>query len=126
MAQRPREHDGVNSASRSAGDDVNDDTQLHLAADLAQELKIVGLSVVFGIVRIGLVEERCLGAQRTISDPVQATRGAQELQDLLADAMHIDGERNAAEADKRDAKFFLAQERPPEPRAPSGAFGVLD
>src|SRR5262249_40769244 len=38
-----------------------------------------------------------------------------ELQDLLADAVHVDRERNAAEADECNAEFFFAQEQPPEP-----------
>ena len=57
MAQRTRKHTGIDPAGRSAGDDIDDDAQLHLAADLAQELEIIGLGVVFRIVRIGLVEK---------------------------------------------------------------------
>jgi hypothetical protein len=61
-----------------------------------------------------LVEERGLGSARTVGDPVQGARGTHELQDLPADAVHIDRERNAAEADECDAEFFFAQEQPPE------------
>src|SRR5262249_16453065 len=43
-------------------------------------------------------------------DGVQRARGAHELQYLLADAVHVDRERNAAEADERNAKFLLAHD----------------
>src|SRR5262249_32896700 len=40
---------------------------------------------------------------------MQGARGARKLKDFLGDAVHIDGERNATEANQRHAKFFLAQ-----------------
>src|SRR5262249_32462116 len=40
---------------------------------------------------------------------MQRARGACKLEDFLGDAVHIDGERNAAEANQRHAKVFLAQ-----------------
>jgi hypothetical protein len=40
---------------------------------------------------------------------MQRARGAHQLQDFLGDAVHIDGERNAAEANERNPKFLLAQ-----------------
>ena len=86
-----------------------------LAADLAQQLEIDGLGVVFGIVAVGAIEERRLRALRAVGNAVQRARGAHELQDLLADAVHVDGERHAAEADERNAKFFLAQGAAPRP-----------
>src|SRR5579864_1150281 len=110
MAQRTRQHSGIDAAGRGAGDDINDDAQLDLAANIAQELEVVGLGIVFRVARSGLVEKRSLDAPGAVGDSVQSTRGTRELQNLLADAVYIDGERNAAEADKRDAKFFLAQE----------------
>jgi hypothetical protein len=57
MAQRTCKHTGIDSARRGAGDDINDDAQLDLAADLAQKLEIVGFGIVFRVVRIGLVEK---------------------------------------------------------------------
>ncbi len=39
-------------------------------------------------------------------------RPSHQLKNFLADAMHVDGERNAAETDERDAKFLLAHGSP--------------
>src|SRR5258707_1440508 len=113
MAQRTREHRCVDPAGRGAGEDVDDDAQLYLVADLLQEFKIVGLGIVFRVTRVGLVEEPGLGSTRTVGDPVQGARGTHKLQDLLADAVHIHRERNAAEADECDSEFLFAQEQPP-------------
>jgi hypothetical protein len=55
-------------------------------------------------------------AQRAVGNPVQRGRSTHELQDFLADPMHIDGERDAAEAYERNAKLFFAQGRAPTPR----------
>ena len=71
MAQRTREHRCVDPAGRGAGEDVDDDAQLYLVADLLQKLKIVGLGIVFRIIRVGLVEERGLGSARTVGNPMQ-------------------------------------------------------
>ena len=71
MAQRTREHSGIDPAGRGAGENVDDDAQLYLVADLLQELKIVGLGIVFRVMRVGLVEERGLGSTRSVGDPVQ-------------------------------------------------------
>jgi hypothetical protein len=58
-----------------------------------------------------MVEERRLRALGAVHDRVQGARGAHQLQNFLADAVHIDGERDAAEADERYAKFLLAHDR---------------
>ena len=108
VAERARQHGAVDAAGRGARDDVDDDAQLDAAADLAQQLEIDRLGVVFRIVAVARIEERGLRALGAVGDRVQRARGAHELQDFLADAMHVDGERNAAEADERNAKFLLA------------------
>ena len=53
-----------------------------------------------------------LRAPGAVRDGVQRARGPHQLEDFLADAMHVDGERNAAEANERNAKFLLAQGTP--------------
>ena len=114
VAQCAREHGAVDAAGRSAGDDVDDHPQLDVAADLAQQIEIDRLGVVFrDRSRSGAIEERGLRALGPVGDRVQRARGAHQLEDLLGDAMHVDGERNAAEADQRDAKFLFAQDQSP-------------
>ena len=112
VAERARQHGAVDAAGRGARDDVDDHAQFDAAADLAQELEIDLLGVVFRIVAIACVEESSRSrAAGTIRDGVQRARGAHQLEDLLADAVHVDGERDAAEADQRNAKLLLAQDR---------------
>src|SRR6266487_3663386 len=86
------------------------------APDLAQQLEIDVLGVVFGIAAIDAVEERSFRSLGAIRDRMQRARGAHKLEDFLADAVHIDGERNSAEANKRYAKFLLAQDLTPSAR----------
>src|SRR5258705_9824893 len=43
-----------------------------------------------------------------IRNGMQRGRCAHQFEDLLADAVHIDGERNPAKTDQRDAKLLLA------------------
>ena len=52
---------------------------------------------------IALVEECGLGALAAVGNRVQHTRGAHEFEDFLADAVHVHGERHAAEAHQRYA-----------------------
>ena len=68
-----------------------------------------------GSLPIEAVEEGRVRAPGAIRDGVQRARGPHQLEDLLADAMHVDGERNAAEADERNAKFLLPQDPEPLP-----------
>src|SRR5262249_46301319 len=49
-----------------------------------------------------------------VDDPVHGAGRARELEDLLGDAVHVDRERDAAEADQRYAQFLLAQSQVPE------------
>ena len=115
VAERTRQHGAVDAARRCARDDVDHHAQLDLAADLAQQLEIDLLGVVFRIVAVDVIEERGAGAPAAVGDRVQRARGTHQLEDFLADAMHVDGERNAAEADQRNAKLFLAQSSTPQP-----------
>src|SRR5207244_1886602 len=78
------------------------------------ELEIDLLGVKFRIVAIGFIEEARVRAPGAISDPVQCARAAHELQDLVADPVHVDGERDAAEANERNAQFLLAQGSTPK------------
>ncbi len=109
VAERARQHGADDAAGGGAGDDVDHDAQLHRAPDLAQQIEIDLLGVVFGIAAVEPVEERCFQPLRAVGNPVQRARGAHELEDFLADAVHIDGERHAAEAHERNAKLLLAQ-----------------
>ena len=52
---------------------------------------------------VARIEEARVGALTAVGDRMQCARRAHEFQDFLADAMHVDGERNAAEADERNA-----------------------
>jgi hypothetical protein len=57
----------------------------------------------FGISALGLIEKVCLRATRTVGNAMQRAGRAHKLQDLVADPMHVDGERDAAKADERNA-----------------------
>ena len=112
VAERARQHGAVDAAGGRAGDDIDDHAQFDLAADLAQQLEIDRLGIVFRIVDVGVIEIICLAALAAIRDGVKRRGTPHQLEDFLADAVHVDGERNAAEADERDAKFLLAHESP--------------
>ncbi len=120
VAERARQHGSVDAAGRRAGDDVDHHPHLDPAADLAQQLEIDALGVVLGIGAVEPVEERGAGAGRTVADRMQRRGGAHELEDFLADPMHVDGERNAAEADERDAQLLLAHGTAPGTRRRDG------
>jgi hypothetical protein len=92
-------------------------THLDATADVAQQLEIDALGVVLRLTAIDSIEEGCFCPPRAVRDRVQRARGAHQLENLLADAVHIDGERKAAEADERYAKFLLAQDLEPSVRA---------
>ena len=86
-------------------------------ADLAQEFEIIDFGVEFLVALVELVDvvgsaEGGFGTRGAVERSVQARGGTQELEDFLGNAVHVDGERYAAEADERDAKLFLAQGRP--------------
>src|SRR5262249_25806536 len=107
VAERAGEQRPVEAARRGTRDDVDDDAQLDLAADLAQQLEVDRLRIVLAVFRVGLIQEGGVGSLRPVGNSVQRAGGADELQDLLADAMHVDGERDAAEADERNAKLLF-------------------
>src|SRR5262249_30866737 len=117
VAHGAREHCTVDTARGSAGDDIDDRAQLDGAADLAQQLEIDVLGVVLGIVAIDAVEKRCFRPPGAGRDRMQRARGAHQLEDFLGDAVHVDGERDTAEANERYAKFLLAQDLTPSLRA---------
>ena len=117
VAHGAREHGTVDTARGCAGDDIDDRAQLDGAADLAQQIEIDLLGVVLGIVAIDAVEERCFRPPGAVRDRMQRARGAHQLEDFLGDAVHVDGERNTAEANERYAEFLLAQDLTPSVRA---------
>ncbi|OFX04781.1 MAG: hypothetical protein A3D94_02790 [Alphaproteobacteria bacterium RIFCSPHIGHO2_12_FULL_66_14] len=106
MAEGARQHGGVDATGRSAGDDVDDNAQVERAPDLAQEIEIDRLGIVLRVGAIVGVEERG-GAASRAADGMQRRGGADELQDFLGDAVHVDGERNAAEAHQSEAELLL-------------------
>ncbi len=110
VRQRPRQHGAVDAAGGCARDDVDHDAQFDAAADLAQQIEVHLLGIVFGIVAIPTVEVRSACAYSTVRNGMQRARCAHQFQDFLGDAVHVDGKRNAAEADQRDAKFLFAQD----------------
>jgi hypothetical protein len=110
---RAREHGADDSPGGGARDDVDHDAQLDPAADLPQQIEIDLLGVEFGIATGGGIEKRSGRTPRPVGDRMQGAGGADQLQDFLADAMHIDGERNTAETDQRNAKLLLSQGNPP-------------
>ena len=84
-----------------------------LAADLAQQIEIDRLGVVFRIVASAPSKNDACARRGAVGDRVQRARGAHQLEDFLADAVHVDGERDAAETDQRNAKLLLAHDPPP-------------
>ena len=109
MAQGAREHGAVDAARRRAGNDVDNDPQLDLVSDLAQEFEVDFLGVVFGIGAIGRVEKTRLRALSAVADAMQRARGTHQLENFLADPVHVDGKGNAAKANQRNAQLFLDQ-----------------
>ena len=108
VGEGARHHGAVDAARRRARDDVDDDAQIDLAADLAQQFVIDRFGVVFRVGEIELVGEARARPGGAV-DRVQRARGADQLDDFLADPVDIDRQRNAAETYQGDAKFFFAQ-----------------
>src|SRR2546426_940545 len=61
----------------------------------------------------GLREQLLQAPPRAIGNRVQRARRAHQLEDFLADAVHIAGKGNPAEADKRNAQLLFAQDVDP-------------
>ncbi len=57
VGEGARQHRAVDAARRGAGDDVDDDAQVDLPPDLAQQFEIDRFGVVFGIGEVELVRE---------------------------------------------------------------------
>jgi hypothetical protein len=110
MREGARQHHAVDSAGRRARDHVDDDAQLDVLPDRAQQIEVDRFRVVLRIVGRKEIRGSRTRARGAIPDVVQGARGAHELQDLLADAVHVDGERDPAEPDQRQPEFFLAHE----------------
>src|ERR1700687_1269808 len=109
MTERTRQHGAVDAAGRGAGDDIDDDAQLERLADIPKQLKIDFVRVVLGIVAVKLVKEVCRRSLGTVHDAVQGAGRANQLQNLLADSIHVDRKRNASEADQCYSEFLLFQ-----------------
>src|SRR5262249_9329587 len=100
-------------ARRGAGDDIHDRAHLDMTADFAQQLEIDVFGVVLRAAELAAIEERRFRAPGAIRNCMQRARGTHQFEDLFGHAMHVDGERNAAEANKRYAKFLFAQDLVP-------------
>ena len=114
MTESPRQHGAVDSPGRGACHDVYDNPQFERLANVAQQVKINCLGIVFGIGSIVPVEEAGRCPLSPVGNGVKRTGRPRQLQKFLGDAVHIDCERHAAKADECDAEFFLVQCRCPE------------
>src|SRR5262245_61653144 len=119
MADGARHHAAVDAAGRSADDDV-DDPQVDLAPDFAQQIEIDRFGVVLGIVAIDQRIEGGICALGALGDAVQPARSAHELEYLLVDAVHVDGERDAAKAYQGEPKLLFLHHSTPETRRRAG------
>ncbi len=108
VADGARQHGAIDAASRSARNDIDDDTKLKLAPDLAQQIEIDILGIVLRVLWVRVVEKMRAQARVAVVNIVQGGRRPYQLEDFLADPVHVDGERDAAETYKRDPKLFLA------------------
>ncbi len=59
-----------------------------------------------------MIGGRGVGAGGPVADCMERRRGADELQDLCTDPVHVDGKRHTAEADQSQPEFFLSHPRP--------------
>lgn len=119
MSQRPRQDHAIDAAGRCTGNNVDDDAQIQFLADEPEHIEIDRLGVGFTL--------RCLAAGKdavgvVVGQPrpharvrhgVISARRAGELQNFLGDAMHVDGQRNAAIAYQRETKFLFLHVRLP-------------
>ena len=103
MGQRTAEDDAVDSAGRCAGDYVDHDSQIDMFAQFLKQFEIGMLAVVFGIAGADIVGKAPRGPGLTLWQYMVGSRSPHEFEDLLHHAMHIDGERDAAEADQGEA-----------------------
>ena len=110
MAEGAAERCAIETPCRRARDHIDDDAQIHLPADFAQHVEIDRLRVIFGASLANGLEEGCLEPRIAVLDGMQGCRGADQLQDLLADPMHVHGQRNAAETNQRDAQLLFPHE----------------
>ena len=83
--------------------------------DLAQQLEIGRLAVVFGILRVVAIEEGGREPLVPVANRMNRARGAHKLEDFARDTVHVNGERHAAEAHERNAQFLLAHGVRPQP-----------
>ena len=90
------------AAVASHGGYVDDDAQIQRAADPAHELEIGALGVGRVLTRMRDVGVTGMGVL-VIGIGVVVARCTHQLQNILGDAVHIDGERNAAVAHQREA-----------------------
>jgi hypothetical protein len=103
MAQGPRQHGAIDAPRRCSSDDVDDHPQLNGTADLFQQIEVDFFRIVFRVAWVLGIKERCQRPLRAVPDTVQCGRRTHQLEYFLADPMHIDGERNAAETNQCNA-----------------------
>src|ERR1019366_6178932 len=109
MTEGARQHGAVDAAGRGAGDDVDDDAQLKRPPDIPKQFEIDFIGVVFGIAAIEMVKKGRRRAFGAVRYAVQGAGSADQLENLLADSIHVDRKRNTSEADQRDPEFLLFQ-----------------
>ena len=106
VGEGAREEHAIDPSGRRARDRVHEDAQFERLADRLDQFEIdffrIGLAV--GMVEIA-IGRRCAVRAREVV--VIDAGGADELQDFLGHAVHVDGKRNAAVADKRDPEFLF-------------------
>ena len=103
VGQRPGQDDGVDPAGRSAGDHIDDDPQIEVLADLLEQVEINRLGVVpVGPFGLGLAIGELVPPDGVVARVV-GLRGARQFENFLGHAVDVDGERNAAEANQREA-----------------------
>ena len=109
--QGARQHGAIDAARGCAGDDVDDRRAVRRCGRSRAGARNRSLRCrIRGRCRSSWSKNDALARAARSAMRVQRARRAHQLQNLLADAVHVDGERNAAEADERNAKFLLAQD----------------
>ncbi len=89
---RVREEDRVDAARRRAREDIDDDLELLRVADAGEQIVVDALAV----------------GQRFRLLIMEGAAGAHQFPNLLADAVHVDGEADPAVAHQRQPQFLLA------------------
>jgi hypothetical protein len=109
VAQCTRQHGAIDAASRSAGDDIDNDPQFEYLSNILEQFEIDFVAVIFRIIAGKPVKTFRRRSLRAVHDGMEGGRCANQLENLPADSVHVDCKRNAPETDKRYAELFLFQ-----------------